>query len=366
MVKDKNAFFCDVIAMLLCPPFSGWLKFVSPAGLRVASMALCLASLSAAMGEIRYAAGNPSAEIPALRQSREALSWKQSADSLALREGGTIVWQFNGTTNSAKPFFHPVGLPGGPVQTWDHPPDHPWHHGLWFSWKFINGVNYWEEDRKTGRSEGLTEWSEPHIQTGTDFSARIIMDLRYRPANGESVLTEHRLIEVSPPGQDGSFHLDWIMTFTAGGKEVVLDRTPLPGEPGGKPWGGYAGLSVRFSKEINAAGIQTTQGPAAFAEGVFRGKGAAVDYAGQFENREAGIAILSAAANLNSPSPWYAVSNDSMRYFSPAVIQDRPLTLGARQSFTLRYRVIVHPGRWSADQLRVAVGNYSADPASSR
>ena len=28
--------------------------------------------------------------------------------------------------------------------TADRPPDHIWHHGLWFSWKFINKVNYWE------------------------------------------------------------------------------------------------------------------------------------------------------------------------------------------------------------------------------
>jgi hypothetical protein len=86
---------------------------------------------------------------------------------------GQPVWQFNFGSNATKPFFHPVALPGGPVLTWDQPGDHPWHRALWFSWKFINGINYWEEDPKTGVSAGRTRWSEPQIETRRDFSARI-------------------------------------------------------------------------------------------------------------------------------------------------------------------------------------------------
>ncbi len=41
-------------------------------------------------------------------------------------------------------YFDPLctgqGLPVG----WLSPPDHRWHYGLWFSWKTINKVNYWE------------------------------------------------------------------------------------------------------------------------------------------------------------------------------------------------------------------------------
>jgi hypothetical protein len=32
---------------------------------------------------------------------------------------------------------------------------------------------------------------------------------------------------------------------------VVLDRPPLPDEPDGKPYGGYAGLSARLAKDWN-------------------------------------------------------------------------------------------------------------------
>ena len=143
-------------------------------------------------------------------------------------------------------------------------------------------------------------------------------------------------------------------------KDVVLDRTPLLGAPGGQPWGGYAGLSVRFAKGTKDARALTPDSQAVFADGRYRGRATAMDYTGLFEGREAGIAILDSPANINSPSPWYAINNSSMHYFSPAVIEQKPYLLKAGQTFTLRYRVVIHPGRWSADQLRDAAGAFAS------
>ena len=48
---------------------------------------------------------------------------------------------------------------------------------------------------------------------------------------------------------------------------------------------------------------------------------------------------------------------NSFRYFTPAVICYQPYTLKAGQSLPLRYRIIVHSGRWGADALRKAGSN---------
>lgn len=305
------------------------------------------------------AAGKTSADFSPNSLPATNLAWTRGAESLALVQAEKIVWQFNYGAVAAKPFFHPVAVAGGPVLTCDRPPGHTWHHALWFSWKFIDGVNYWEEDPKTGVAAGLTTWREPQIETRPDFSARIAMDLSYHLPGQPPVMTEHRVIEVSPADKNGAYSQDWTMTFRAADKDVVLNRTPLPGESGGQPWGGYAGLSVRFANEIKDARALTPREQVGFAEGKYRGKAAAMDYTGIFEGREAGIAIFDVAANLNSPSPWYAISDSSMHYFSPAVIQDGPHTLPAGQSFTLRYRVAIHPGRWSLQQLRQAADQYA-------
>ena len=298
--------------------------------------------------------------FPAAVPSSNGLIWKRKEGSFALLQKEQIVWQFNFGTNATKPFFHPVALPGGPVLTWDKPADHRWHRALWFSWKFINGVNYWEEDPKTGKAQGRTSWREPQIETRPDFSARIVTDVSYQPdSNGPVVLTEHRVIDVSPPDNDGVYRQDWTMAFTAGIEDVKLDRTPLPGEPDGKLWGGYAGLSVRFAPEIRDPQAISTRETANFTGGRYRGTAEAMDYSGSFDGRLAGIAILDFTANLNSPSPWYVINDGPMHFFTPAVICYKPHTIKAGQSMTLRYQVIVHPGRWSAEQLQQVSGRYT-------
>ncbi len=280
--------------------------------------------------------------------------WQQEPGSVALLHNDRVVWKFNYGTNAAKPFFHPVALLDGTVLTVDRPSDHRWHHGLWFSWKFINGVNYWEENPATGQSAGLTSWSQPQIETRPDFSAHIVLDLVYRPGEGKPVLTEKRVIEVSPPDESGVYGLDWTLAFTAVDQDALLDRTPLPGEPGGQPWGGYAGLSVRLAKGIKDSRLATTEGPAAFVNTTYRGKAMGLDYSGRLAEREGGIAILDSPGNLNSPTPWYAIDNGSMDFFSAAVIQYHSQALKAGQTLNLRYRAIIHPGRWEAGQLRRA------------
>jgi type 1 glutamine amidotransferase len=298
----------------------------------------------------------PKAKDHAMPNTWEGLLWKAGDDAIALMAGDDrVVWQFNYGGSASKPYFHPLALPGGPTLTWQSPPDHPWHHGLWFCWKLINGVNFWEEDPQTGRSDGSTEWSRVQIMTREDFSARIGMRLDYRIGEEEPVLSEQRFVNVSPPDADGTYHLDWTMTFTAL-RDVLLDRTPLPEEPDGKVWGGYAGLSVRLAAGLADRQVVSGDGEVTFKDDRFRGRARAVDYTGRLEGGEVeqevgGVAILDQPGNLNSPSPWYVIMSDPMSFFSPAVICYHPHSMKAGESMTLRYRVIVHRGRW--DQARV-------------
>jgi hypothetical protein len=301
--------------------------------------------------------------LPPGENAPAGLRWDQRDGAVSLLHNGTVLWQFNYGTNQPKPFFHPVALPEGPVLTVDRPADHPWHHGLWFAWKYIDGVNYWEPGSGAALSDGRTEWRAARVELHGDFSARIVMDLRYRPAGKDPVLAEHRVIEVSPPDAGGAYLMDWSLAFTAAGQDVVLSRTPIPGEPNGVAWGGYAGLSVRFANQLSEARAVSSQGLVEFNGGTYRGKASAMDYSGLLGQREVGIAILDHPDNLNSPSPWYAIRDNTMRYFSPAVLCFQPCTIKAGQTLRLRYRVVIHPGRWDAEKLRLQSGQY-ANPRS--
>src|SRR5262245_59794513 len=106
--------------------------------------------------------------LAALSCAAAPVTWERTSNSLGCKEGDEVLWQFNFATNEAKPYFHPLRLAGSnePL-TSSKPSDHRWHYGLWFAWKYINGVNYWEED-KNGRSEGTTTWDPPTIKAHDD------------------------------------------------------------------------------------------------------------------------------------------------------------------------------------------------------
>ena len=186
--------------------------------------------------------------VLSLPASATELRWEKSDDATALKNGDVMVWQLIHRKAEGKPYFHPVSTTDGTVLTWLRPSDHVWHRSLWFSWKFINKVNYWEE-YKPNTSRGTTEITKVNVTTNPDFSAVVKINLSYHLPDGESLLTENRQMAVSKPDAKGNYHIDWSADFTAQ-DEVELERTPLPGQPGGKGHGGYAGLSVRASEEL--------------------------------------------------------------------------------------------------------------------
>jgi hypothetical protein len=280
------------------------------------------------------------------------LQWQKRTDTVALLKGGKPVWQFNYATTLSKPYFHPVALPGGSDLTWLSPKDHPHHFALFFSWKYLNQVNYWEEP--AGMPEGATRWTNAGVDARPDFSARIALDLQYRPRTGTAdVLTEKRLIAVSPPAKDGAYNLDWDLEFTAGGEDVVLDRTPPDTSPDGNPRGGYAGLSVRLARELTNPMVTATAPIGALAKERYGFAADAAEFSGMIDGAVAGIAFLDHPSNLRHPTRWYGIVDSSVPfwYLNASLLQLENYILPAGRKFRLRYRVVVHPGRWDSARL---------------
>lgn len=291
----------------------------------------------------------------------EGLRFDVREDSVALLAREEVIWRFRHRLDGGKPHFESLGLTGGPDLAWARPPDHPWHYGLWFSWKMVNGVNYWEEDPATQRGKGRTTVTKLRCEPREDHSARMEMEVSYHLEGdppGRAVLTERRTIEVSSPREDGAYHIDWTSEHTSAGGAVLLERTPLPGEPGGQLHGGYAGLSFRMRNLENRVAC-SSDGPTEFGRDErFRGRATAFDYSGRIAGQVVGAVILDHPANLDSPSPWYAIRSRDMTFFSPAVICFKPYTIGAGESLVLRYRIILHRGRLDAHGLRSAYESF--------
>src|SRR5688572_2721781 len=111
-----------------------------------------------------------------------------------------------------KPYFHPVCTPAGHCLTLFEPHDHVWHRGLWYTIKFINEENFWEEREPFGTQRTALPPSVAHAEDG-----RITLDSRLawvRPDGGSAVFHEARRISYAPL-DDLSYALDFETTLTA-------------------------------------------------------------------------------------------------------------------------------------------------------
>jgi hypothetical protein len=292
------------------------------------------------------------AQTPASGGKVSGLGWQRDSAVVALLKDGKPVWQFNYSPALSKPYFHPLALAGGSNLAWLSPPDHPWHLALFFSWKYLNRVNYWEET--AGVASGATKWSNVKVETRPDFSASIAMDLQYRPQGAAyDVLAEKRRIRISPPAPDRSFFMDWYLEFIAGDKDVVLDRTPPDTKPDGNARGGYAGLSIRLAKELSDPRITATADIGTMQRNRYGFAAKAADFNGEIDGIEAGVAMLDHPSNLRSPSRWYGIMDKSVPFWflNASLLQLDSYTLPAGQKLVLRYRVFIHSQRWESGRL---------------
>ena len=282
--------------------------------------------------------------------------WLENDTILALLNHGDIIWQFNYNTRYGKPYFHPVFV-GRSRITALSPDDHRWHLGQWFSWKYINGVNYWEYSGDGYDSEGITEITGSVVHKEADFSAQIMLDIQYHPGDGIPVLKESRTISVSPPDQE-LISMDYQMSFEALAEEVTLDRTPIVGEPDGKSWGGYAGLSLRFNQDLIDAGWISASGSNSQVNGT-TGDWLYMGFGG-LHGEKVGSAIFIAEQKAGMGEAWYLINNPDLPfyYFSPAILYLKPHHLQEGESIHFNYRIKHRTGPVTREMLETEYKNY--------
>lgn len=276
------------------------------------------------------------------------LSWHKGDYGLALLNQGRIVWQLNYDRKLGKAYMHPVSLLDGVPLTWLNPPDHLWHRALWFGWKFINNMNYWEISPEMG----VTEFVSIQEELKDDFSARIEIVLDYHPPGGTPVMREKRSIHISPPDGEGCYAVDWEGDFTAL-EDLELNRTPPPDEPGGVDWGGYAGMSVRLAKETKDWLITDSEGRTGMECHRQPARWIACGFEQKSSDRKAVLAILDHPLNPRHPPPSFIVLREDLPfiYYSPALLFNEAMMLEAGKSMTLRYRIWVGPSALDPEKL---------------
>jgi hypothetical protein len=271
------------------------------------------------------------------RAGQPSFRWQKTDTSVALLNGDHPVWEHHHDKAVGKPHMRICLVDGTELtRPWPMPKDykgydHTWHKALWWSWKYINKTNFWEGNHKG------TEPVKAEVATSEDFSARIALDIHYRLPQAQPVLTETRTIAVSAPNPEGCYHIDWAALFTAGDKDVTLNKN----------W--YGGMAARMAKRTIKWEFRDSEGRQG-ANGCSRKRSRWIDFSGKLpDGREAGVAIFVHRDNPRQPPPWCVIQG--MPYFNPAFTGSEDYTLPAGKTLLLRYRILIHPGLMTPEQL---------------
>ena len=294
-------------------------------------------------------AGNAFTE-PAKPSAGNDYTWVENDSTFALVHNDRVIWKYNFNTQYSKPFFHPIHVNNNNI-TCLRPDDHPWHLGQWFSWKYINETNYWEYMRGGYTSEGVTNIKSIKIHKRPDYSAEISLEIAYHPQKQEAVLSEQRIIKISPPQVDGSIWMDYQFSFSPLGERVIIDRTPLAGEPNGQSWGGYGGLSIRFNMDFEEAvvisdGSSGDSMHGAKADWLYMGfKGV--------DGKQVGSVIMVGESTNSQSEAWYVTNSPQIPFYfiNPAHVFLKPMTLRNGETIRLNYRVLHLEGDVSKEEL---------------
>lgn len=279
----------------------------------------------------------------------DKLGFVDKNGSIDIYIGSRLLLTYHYDNANLKSYFHPVHLPDGqtPV-TLESPHDHPWHHGLFFTWKYINGINYWEDN--------LPEDQRGRMTTVGTISARsdgrvceIGQQLSWHEMNGAEVIDENRKISIERLENENGYLIRFSLRFKAKTKKLLLDRT----NPDEFDWGGYAGLSYRPVRSMSVPRILNSENAAEVAAAHGR-RARWCDYSGKLDggaDKKGGITLLDHPDNERHPSPFYVFDRGELQFLQAAFLFDSPYVMRPGQILHLRYGAYVHEGYPERDQI---------------
>lgn len=264
--------------------------------------------------------------------------------AVTMQVGGKTCWTYVPQSAEGKPYFHPLAIPGtDDVFTSFRPPDHNWHLGFWFSWKFINGINFWEPS-----TNGATRVIAQTVKTAEDFSLTTEATLAYA-GNGKELVREKRTVRVTTQ-PNGNYAFEWDSTFTAQGAEAVFSVTPAKKDKEGKRWttGGYAGLMLRFADSpAFSYAFANSEGKANVMACGEKSERLDIVATAQADGAKAKISVRDHPDNPRFPTPWFVrhspTDHKGRGYYlvGPSMIFHEPLALAPGASARFRYTITV-------------------------
>lgn len=313
-----------------------------------------------------------------LHAADQSVKLTRHGNQVAVNIGGKPFTTYHFGRESPKPYLHPLRSAAGTVVTRGFPMnpnipgeshDHPHHRALFFAHGDINGVDFWTEQPVTRKQQtaggkyyatsealpkGRTVFRKlEEMKSGTD-SATLKVDFDLVGPDGKAVASETQ--EYVFRGDTSTRTMDCTFTITANHGPVKMGDTK------------EGTFAIRVAHQLTGSKVRMLNSNGKVGEKEIWGKRADwVDYSGTVKGEPLGIAIFDNPANLRHPTTWhardyglFAVNPFGLHDFYHDPMRDGSYTIAPGKSLTLRYRVLIHHGEWTAPQLDAAYGDYAA------
>ena len=255
---------------------------------------------------------------------------------------GRVVLQQNARPG-LRPYIHQLRSPNGQgVMTEDMPYHHPWQHGIETGFHGVNGCEFWEDPgQRADKVIGSIEPSTPRI-ISTDPPSWIVEAI-WQHENGAYLMVEQQTFNIIPSGDLLFLDLHWRLMAIP---DIHIEQCL------------YGGFFIRmpWRQNIDSATINSEGQREDKCE---QQRARWVDLFMQLDRHEtgAGIATFDHPNNPGHPAYWRV---DGSRGINPAPCIPGAMDIPSGQSIQYRYRMILHDGPLSVEEIEKQWQTYSA------
>ena len=274
----------------------------------------------------------------------EGVAVKEAEGKVRVEIDGALFTEYH-YKDVARPYLYPIIGPAGTPMTRDwpmlkttnEPTDHVHHKGLWFAHGDINGIDFWSEQKKFGKTI-----HQKFLEIKSGEKEGLIRTLNsWMAPSGTVVCTDERAIRFSAEKEVRL--IDYEITLIASHGEVRIGDTKE----------GTMAIRVPVTMSVSGTnGLGHILSSEGLRDGAAWGKPAKwVDYYGPVQGKTVGVALFDHPQNPRYPTRWhvrtyglFAANPFGMHHFDkkPAGTGDLKLAPGERVTF--RYRFVFHKG----------------------
>lgn len=257
-------------------------------------------------------------------------------------------------------FIHPLYAPHGQVLTRIQPPDHFHHYGIWNPWTHTvfekDTIDFWNIKGRTGTVRFAKFTARKDAPTFAEYTA-LQEHIVFKKDGSEKVaLNEWQTVRVNKPNEENNaYTVDFTSTMQCASNSPLLIVAYR--------YGGFGWRATEYWDKNNSE-MLTSEGNTRDNTDNTKARWIIV-YGALPGNDEGGIVMLSHPSNYNYPEPlriWDKKANggrgDVFANFAPT--KDKDWLLEPGKTYSLKYRLVVFNGKFSAAQAEAEWKTFAA------